>query len=198
MSSRRADRESFSIESGQLLESKALGWRHSSEFPWASPLVTPSSKGLYLTIYPSSCPNTDTLSKQACRKLRLWKTFVCFWYKKHFCCISFLLFRVYYTYNFRHVAHVGKNLVCAMTLKIFFWILEKQENSKKILKSIWTSETRFNLEFFIPNLIPDQPQYNHTWHVSFSKPKLYSFVLICLNNKQNPNFKMQAIWKIIK
>ena len=32
-------------------------WLH--EFPRASPLGTPSGKGLYLTVYPSSFPNTD-------------------------------------------------------------------------------------------------------------------------------------------
>ena len=31
------------------------------EFPRASPSVTPSDKGLYLTIYPSSYSNTDTI-----------------------------------------------------------------------------------------------------------------------------------------
>ena len=30
-------------------------------FPWALPSVTPSGKGVYLTVYPSSCPNTDTI-----------------------------------------------------------------------------------------------------------------------------------------
>ena len=29
------------------------------EFPWASPSGTPSSKGLYLTVYPLYRPNTD-------------------------------------------------------------------------------------------------------------------------------------------
>ena len=32
------------------------------EFPWASPSGTPSAKGLYLAVYPLSCPNTDTMS----------------------------------------------------------------------------------------------------------------------------------------
>ena len=32
-----------------------------SEFPWALPSGTPSGKGLYLTVYPSSRPNTDTV-----------------------------------------------------------------------------------------------------------------------------------------
>ena len=31
------------------------------EFPWDSPWGTPSGKGVYLTVYPSFCPNTDTL-----------------------------------------------------------------------------------------------------------------------------------------
>ena len=31
------------------------------QFPWASPSGTPSDEGVYLTIYPSSCPNTDTI-----------------------------------------------------------------------------------------------------------------------------------------
>ena len=31
------------------------------EFPPASPLGTPSGKGVYLTVYPSSCPNTETV-----------------------------------------------------------------------------------------------------------------------------------------
>ena len=31
------------------------------EFPWALPSGTPSGKVLYLTVYPSSCPNTDTV-----------------------------------------------------------------------------------------------------------------------------------------
>ena len=30
------------------------------EFPWALLLGTPSSEGIYLTIYPLSCPNRDT------------------------------------------------------------------------------------------------------------------------------------------
>ena len=33
------------------------------EFLWALPLGTPSGKGLYLTVYPSSRPNTDTVWK---------------------------------------------------------------------------------------------------------------------------------------
>ena len=33
------------------------------EFPWALPSGTPSDKGLYLTVYPSSCPNMDTVVK---------------------------------------------------------------------------------------------------------------------------------------
>ena len=32
------------------------------ELPWASPSRAPSGKGLYLTVYPSSRPNTDTIS----------------------------------------------------------------------------------------------------------------------------------------
>ena len=32
------------------------------EFPRASPSGTPSGKGLYLTVYPSCRPNTDTVS----------------------------------------------------------------------------------------------------------------------------------------
>ena len=31
------------------------------EFPWASPSGTPSGEGVYLTVYPMSCPNTDTV-----------------------------------------------------------------------------------------------------------------------------------------
>ena len=31
------------------------------EFPRASPSGTPSGKGLYLTVYPSSRPNMDTI-----------------------------------------------------------------------------------------------------------------------------------------
>ena len=31
------------------------------EFPRASPSATPSGKGLYLTVYPLSSPNTDTI-----------------------------------------------------------------------------------------------------------------------------------------
>ena len=31
------------------------------EFPWALHSGTPSGKGLYLTIHPSSRPNTDTV-----------------------------------------------------------------------------------------------------------------------------------------
>ena len=31
-----------------------------SEVPLASPSGTPSGEGLYLTVYPSSCPNMDT------------------------------------------------------------------------------------------------------------------------------------------
>ena len=33
------------------------------EFPGASPSGTPSGKGLYLTVYPSSRPNTDAITK---------------------------------------------------------------------------------------------------------------------------------------
>ena len=35
------------------------------EFPRASPSGTPSGKGLYLTVYPSSRPITDTI-KNSC------------------------------------------------------------------------------------------------------------------------------------
>ena len=31
------------------------------EFPWALPSGTPSGKGVYLTVYPESRPNTDTI-----------------------------------------------------------------------------------------------------------------------------------------
>ena len=31
------------------------------ELPWALPSGTPSGKGVYLTVYPSSRPNTDTV-----------------------------------------------------------------------------------------------------------------------------------------
>ena len=31
------------------------------EFPWALPSGAPSGKGLYLTVYPLSRPNTDTV-----------------------------------------------------------------------------------------------------------------------------------------
>ena len=31
------------------------------ELPWALPLATPSGEGLYLTVYPLSCPNLDTV-----------------------------------------------------------------------------------------------------------------------------------------
>ena len=31
------------------------------EFPQAAPLGTPSGKGVYLTVYPLSCPYTDTV-----------------------------------------------------------------------------------------------------------------------------------------
>ena len=31
------------------------------EFPWASPSGTPFAKGVYLTVYPSSCPKTETI-----------------------------------------------------------------------------------------------------------------------------------------
>ena len=34
---------------------------HLQEFPRASPLGTPSGEGVYLTVYPSSRPNTDTV-----------------------------------------------------------------------------------------------------------------------------------------
>ena len=30
------------------------------EFPWALPWGTPSGGGVYLTVFPSSCPYTDT------------------------------------------------------------------------------------------------------------------------------------------
>ena len=33
------------------------------EFPWTSPLGTPSGGGVYLTVNPSSGPNTDRVSK---------------------------------------------------------------------------------------------------------------------------------------
>ena len=34
------------------------------EIPQALPLGTPSGKGVYLTVHPSSCPNTDTVLHQ--------------------------------------------------------------------------------------------------------------------------------------
>ena len=40
------------------------------EFPRASPSGTPSGKMLYLNVYPSSRPNTDTLTCSACRRTR--------------------------------------------------------------------------------------------------------------------------------
>ena len=33
------------------------------EFPWALPWGTPSGRGLYLIVYPLSCPNTDTVHR---------------------------------------------------------------------------------------------------------------------------------------
>ena len=32
------------------------------EFPRAKPKGTPNAKGVYLTIYPELCPNTDSIS----------------------------------------------------------------------------------------------------------------------------------------
>ena len=36
------------------------------EFPWALPLGTPSGEGVYLTAYPSPCPNMDTACSVQC------------------------------------------------------------------------------------------------------------------------------------
>ena len=47
------------------------------EFPQALPSGTPSGKGLYLTVYPFSCPNTDTVYSLAHCSMKLLSTCVC-------------------------------------------------------------------------------------------------------------------------
>ena len=43
------------------------------EFPRASPWGTPSGEGVYLTVYPSSRPNTDTVHTAYAHTLHAYK-----------------------------------------------------------------------------------------------------------------------------
>ena len=46
------------------------------EFPRASPLETLSDKGVYLSVYPLSCPNTDTVCMYVCMLRLIQKYFI--------------------------------------------------------------------------------------------------------------------------
>ena len=46
---------------GEVPRPKPEGPQAPREFPLASPTGIPSGKGLYLTVYPLSRPNTDTI-----------------------------------------------------------------------------------------------------------------------------------------